>query len=165
MWRGLNAKQLYCALRCQRITEPYFDGILAHDILTDIEAPFVLIVCNTDVQGGKGEHWVLFHLIGDHMRFYDPAGADFHTYGHEFTDFVSRWSTSYEICDVRTQPPNSKLCGLYCLYFAYFSCIGRESDEIIASMKNAHVVVDFVNRKFFICPQTRCNLLLCCKRK
>ena len=161
----MNSKQLFCALTCQKITTKYFDGIFAKDTLVDIESPPKLLICNTDVLSDPGEHWVLFHFIDHHARFYDPLGKDFAVYGSEFVALVNKWSTSHEICDIRTQPLNTSLCGVYCLYFAYFTCKGKSTKSIVENMTSARKVWNFVKRIFFICPDSQCKLLQCCIRK
>lgn len=161
----MNTKQLFCALACQKVTGKYFDGIFARDTLTDIESSPGLLICNTDFSTQKGEHWILFHFINHHCRFYDPLGMDFSHYGDEFSTFVNRWSTSYEICNVRTQPLNTDLCGIYCLYFAYYSCSGKSSRAIVNNMFKSHSVINTVKRLFYICPNSTCKLLQCCVRK
>ena len=161
----MNTKQLFCALQCQPVTSKYFDGIFAKDTLSDIVAPPQLLVCNTAHSSESGDHWVLFHFIGSHARFYDPLGLDFSAYGNDFIDFVNMWSTSYEICNVRTQPSNSSLCGVYCLFFAYFSCKGRSIHTIVKKMKSAQFVKQFVKNMFSICPRYPCRFLQSCVRK
>lgn len=161
----MNTKQIFCALACQKVTSKYFDGVFAKDTLIDIESPPKLLVCNTDNVSEPGEHWVLFHIKKNHALFYDPLGKDFSHYGSEFSNFVDTWSTSHEICSIRTQPLDSSLCGVYCLYFAYFRCLGKSMRSIVKSMKSSEFVSNFVKRTFYICHASKCKYLQCCSRK
>ena len=160
----MNTKQLFFALAQNNVTKKCFDGIFAKDTLKDIEAPPKLIICNTDTSDSTGEHWVLFHLKNRHMIFYDSLGKHFNFYGSEFNAFVCRWAQTYEFVHERTQPVNTRLCGIYCLYFAYYSCQKSSPHDIIKSMTSKKFVLDVVRRHFSICKYFSCPFLQCCIR-
>jgi len=158
----MNTKQLFYALRKNNTTEKYFDGIFARNTLRQIEAPPQLLVCNTDNISSPGIHWILFHFKGEHLIFYDSLGHHFSHYGDEFVQFVQRWAKTFEFVTKRTQPPNTNLCGAYCLYFAYFSCKNWKTDRIVNSMTSSRKVLNVVSRLFTICTFFACPFLQCC---
>jgi len=158
----MNSKQLFYALHHNKVTEPFFDGIYARNTLVQIQAPPQLVVCNTDRLGSPGIHWILFHFKGDHLIFYDSLGHPFSHYGDEIILFVQRWATSFECVTKRTQPSKTNLCGMYCLYFAYYSCQNWKTDRIVKSMTSSHKVLNVVSRIFTICTFFACPFLQCC---
>ena len=158
----MNAKQLYFALAKNSSTKKYFNGIYARDTLVDIQAPPNLIICNTDSSRSRGKHWVLFHLKGGDMIFYDSLGHNFPYYGTEFVNFVNRWSSTYEFVNTRTQPLHTRLCGIYCLYFAYYSCLKWSPSNIVKSMTSPRKVKMYVAQLFVICTYFACPLIQCC---
>ena len=160
----MDTKQLYVALMKNKVTKKCFDGIYAKDTLDDISSKPQLIICNTDYSSEEGEHWVLFYFDkhSDSVIFYDSLGNDLEYYGSEFIDFVNKYAKHYTFYNKRTQPRNSSLCGVYCLYFAYFTCKGFSMSKIIKSMRNASKLLKIVHKIFHISKQFQCKLLQCC---
>ena len=160
----MNTKQLYVALMRNKITKKCFDGIYARDTLEDIKSKPELIICNTDDSTQEGEHWVVFYFDknSDSVLFYDSVGNDLEYYGSEFVDFANKYATHYIYSDKRTQPINSSLCGIYCLYFAYFKCKGFSMQKIIKSMTRSSKVLKVVHKIFHVSKRFQCKLLQCC---
>ena len=147
----MNTKQLYNALTLNAYTNKYFDGIYSIDTLKDINEKPELIICNTDPSDKPGKHWVLFFFNDDEsVDFYDSLGKDIKYYGSEFSDFVNKFAKSWYSCVERTQPLGTSLCGQYCLYYAYGKTQSCTMREIIDSMFSPELVVNFVNKKFYI---------------
>lgn len=159
----MNTKQLYYALVHNAVTRKCFDGIYARDTLVDIQSTPELVICNTDYSNATGEHWILFHFKKPgHLIFYDSLGHDFAHYGKEFVTFVQRWATTFEHVAHRTQPLDSNLCGVYCLYFAYYTCKYWTRAKIIKSMTSSRKVVSVVNKLYTLCEPSQCPFLQCC---
>ena len=125
----MNIKQLWNALINNSVTEPYFDDIFPIDMLEEIKIKPTLIICNTDPSFKKGEHWILFYFNKKIVEFFDPLGNDINVYGSEFVDFISKFVNQYKVCKFRTQPYKSNLCGEYCLYYAYYRCMGYSMEK------------------------------------
>ena len=160
--RIMNTKQLWNALTLNPSTNKYFDGIFSVDTLKEIEEKPDLIICNTDPSYEPGEHWVLFFFSGNSVDFYDSLGREITYYGSVFIDFIKNFAYDFKQCLRRTQPIQSDLCGHYCLYYAFAKCHGYSMEEIIDNMLSADDVVNFVNKIFYICPQSECSLLQYC---
>ena len=150
------------ALTLNRITNSYFDGVYSSDTLKDVKEKPELIICNTDPSDKPGKHWVLFFFDGDEVDFYDSLGKDVTYYGKNFVNFANKYAKSINQCQVRTQPPNSSLCGQYCLYYAYLRCKGKDMDHIVNSMTLSSKVVDFVHKHFYMFFSYNCTLLQNC---
>lgn len=158
----MNTKQIWQALTCNSVTEPYFDGVFPSDFLKKIKRKPELIICNTDPSTKPGAHWVLFFFNNDTVDFYDSLGQDITHYGSLFINFVEKFAETYEQSNIRTQPNNSSLCGYYCLYYAYHRCQGQQMSQIINSMKSPLHVINFVNNHFKFCRRSKCSLLQSC---
>ena len=158
----MNTKQLWTALTLNAHTNSCFDGIYSSDTLKEIKYKPKLIICNTDPSNKPGKHWVLFYFEGNTVDFYDSLGKELSYYGDDFINFVKRFGSEYNQCTQRTQPVNSSLCGIYCLYYAYGKAHSYGMDKIVNSMITPKHVVDFVKRKFYICPEYNCLLLQKC---
>lgn len=158
----MNTKQLYKALINNKITRHFFDGIYPKDTLEDIDSRPQLIIVNTSPSTHEGEHWVLFFFEKYNCEFYDPLGQDFHTYGSEFTKFALRYGQKFTFVSKRTQPKNTSLCGIYCLYYAFFRCKGIKMKNIVKSMTSASKVCKIVKKMFTICKYAPCKLLQSC---
>ena len=158
----MNTKQLWTALTLNPKTNFYFDGIFSIDTLKEIKEKPDLIICNTDPSDQPGEHWVLFFFNENSVDFYDSLGRDITYYGSEFINFIKNYTSNFEQCLRRTQPLESDLCGYYCLYYAFAKCNGFSMEKIIDNMLSKDNVTEFVNKMFFICNSSQCNLLQYC---
>jgi hypothetical protein len=163
--KTLDTKQLFKALIINKTTRGFFDGVYAKDLLENIESPPELIICNTDDSDKKGEHWLAFFFHNEICEFYDPLGKSYSYYGPEFINFVNKFSVSCISTKKRTQPLNSSLCGLYCLYFAYFKCQGKKFSTIIQSMSSKQRVFKTVKKLFRICRQCESKFIMSCSKK
>lgn len=159
----MDTKQLFKALTCNKTTRPFFDGVFAKDMLSDIDSKPQLVICNTDTSEGKGKHWVAFFFQGETCEFFDSLGKDCADYGKEFSDFVERFSLKVISSRKRTQPLKSKLCGEYCLFFCFFKCKGEKLSKIVQRMTSASNVHKNVIKLFKICKAKECKFLhQCC---
>lgn len=160
----MNTKQLYNALIREKTTRNYFDGIFSKDTLSDIMFHPRLIICNTDNSYEEGSHWVLFYFHKNKVDFYDPLGKDIMFYGVEFYDFIKKFSKSFNQCKIRTQPVYSSLCGVYCLYFAFWRCQGISFENVVKSMNKWRKVLKLVKIVFKLCNNFKSKLIHSCKQ-
>lgn len=159
----MNSKQLYFALSKNKITKSKFDGIYSKDTLLDIEARPELIICNTDPSDKPGQHWVLFFFDKKgNVEFFDSLGKPLKHYGKEFVFFAKMYSKKIKKSVKRTQPKGTALCGIYCLYYAYFRCKGYSKTHILNKMKSPKTVVKKVQKVFKLCPESDCPLIQNC---
>ena len=158
----MNTKQLWYALTENPITESYFDGVFPIDALAHIKNKPDMIICNTDPSYKPGEHWVLFFFNDDKsVDFFDSLGKTIKFYGLEFESFASKFANEYRRSTQRIQPFGSKLCGQYCLYYAYKRCKGESMESIIGSIKSSDDVINFVNKNFKVCKSNSCHFQCC----
>lgn len=160
--KNMDTKQLYKALSTNKITNPYFDGIYAKDLLEDIDSKPILIICNTDPSFEPGKHWVVFFFENETCEFFDSLGKSVDFYGPEFVNFVEKFSTQTKFVKKKIQPSNTALCGVYCLFYSYFKCQGKSLKKICKMMTSAKVVCKIVKKMFKICKKTHSSFLLSC---
>lgn len=158
----MDTKQLYNALIKNKTTKPFFDGIYAKDLLEDIESKPQLIICNTDPSSKPGKHWVAFFFENETCEFFDSFGKPIEFYGKEFSDFAKKFSTKQKCVNKRIQPPNTKLCGVYCLFFSFFRCKGNSLKKIVKMMSLSKSVCKIVKKLFKICKKNQSKFLHCC---
>lgn len=158
----MNTKQLFRALTLQRKTAPYFNGVFCRDLLETIQSKPKLIICNTDTSEKRGKHWVLFYFNNDTVEFYDSLGKSIHSYGTEFSEFIERFSSKYKYVKKRSQPVHSNLCGVYCLYYAFWRCQGYSMERIVRSMKRPSIVKRIVMHAFHLRTSAHSALLQSC---
>lgn len=162
----MNTKQLYVSLMREPITRKDFDGVFSRDTLKDIQSKPTLIICNTDNSDQPGSHWVLFYFHKDTciVDFYDPLGKSIKSYGKEFYSFAQRFAIKCNQAKTRTQPTYSSLCGMYCLYFAFWRCQGYSLKRIVKSMTSSKHVTKLVHVVFMLCKYFNTGLIHTCKK-
>ena len=88
-----------------------FGGTYALDCLPQHIPKNSSIIVNTHTKGLPGEHWIAVYRRGQLYKVFDPLGfyypSKLMAYLHE------RGRVEYN--DVHYQPPDSTLCGHYCL--------------------------------------------------
>ena len=158
----MNSKELFHALFCNPVTEPFFDGIYARDQLESIIIKPRLVIVNTDPSYSKGEHWLLFFFRGQVVNFFDSLGRDVSEYHADIWHFVYRYSSQIVSAKIRIQPPKSDLCGQLCLYYAFKCCQGYEMKDVLDSMENIPALLCFVEKQFIVCTANKnCQDIQC----
>lgn len=162
----MNTKQLYYALISNKITKDKFDGIYSRDTLQDIVVKPEFIICNTDYSYNPGKHWVAYYFDEKgNAEFFDSLGKPMKYYGKEFVLFARIFAKKIKETKIRTQPKNSTLCGIYCLFYIYYRCQGYSLDKIVNFLlKPYSKIVKIVNKVFKLCPNSKCALLQKCKK-
>ena len=159
----MNTKQLYFALSNNKITKGKFDGIFSKDTLQDIVTRPELIICNTDPSDKPGQHWVLFFFDKKgNVEFFDSLGKPLRFYGKEFVMFAKMFSKNIKQNTKRIQPEKSALCGVYCLYYAYYRCKGYGMKCILKKMESPSKICKAVKTNFQLCPKSKCFMLQKC---
>ena len=128
----------------------YMDGVFACDELLQFNLIPRLIIANTDHSGLPGSHWVLFFRTDSGiMEYFDPLCKDMDYYNSYFSYFTFTHSWAYEKAKRPVQAINSKICGHFCLLYAYLRCKGLSMDYIIDNIPTEpNIVCTFVNGIF-----------------
>ena len=146
----MNEVQIQTLLINNPVTRPYFGGVVAYDELPllTLEHP-VFYVVNTDSRSGVGKHWTVIFL-DNHVEFFDSLGKNVDCYADTFKQFLTVNGPWYMYCCTRLQSFNSKVCGEFCLYFAYYRCLGLPFKDIInkftSNLNNNDLKVDLFKK-------------------
>ena len=142
-----------------------FLGVFPRDklpLLKDPRLPLGLII-NSDKANLPGQHWLaVFVNAKGHVCFFDSFGKSSLFYGIEIDKFICDsfpWTKgNYQENHTQVQHPRSSLCGLFSIFFLYFSCRGLSLAEIIRKFEypkhlhfNDTVLMHFAKRIRY-CP-------------
>ena len=148
--KGLSNFEIISALENNNVTAKFFSGVYTSDQLMSAKKP-KLVIANTDFSWEKGSHWILFYINSndnDKVICFDSTGNDVYDYNIFVKNFITTHGNKYEILKHNIQPENTSLCGYYCLYVAYFLCVGYKLSEIKYVPSNK--IIDIVNKIFVI---------------
>ena len=101
-----------------------FVGVFAADNFPVNLSHNKFIIVNVSTSQSIGTHWTLICRKNGEYVFADPLGQNLTSYKHIHNRFISSavdFRTVYEL--LRNQPiqkPNSKMCGLFCIYIAHY---------------------------------------------
>ncbi len=120
----MDAEELQRTLRCDPIMNEVTWGIFAQsEFPPGPLLPGAYIVNTTN---SPGRHWILIFVDNHGIELYDSLGRTEHSYGLHLGSRTLPY---------RLQPPNSKKCGLYVLYFLYWRSRGIDMNLIFDSLK------------------------------
>jgi hypothetical protein len=120
------------------------------DTTISISQKPALVIINTDLSSGPGEHWCVAFLNNNICDYFDPLGFPPQ---HDQYDFVPKL---LPFCDfiihnkVAVQTETSSVCGHHCLYFLFLKSRGYSLCEIITNFfssnnnKNDEAVQKFI---------------------
>lgn len=135
----MNTLQIENAMLSDPVIREHYGGTLAKDelmMVADNKNPRIYIVNNSD-SNFPGTHWISLFVnnsrVADCNYFFDSLG---NTPLPDFDIFlISHGANKYQYSLSRIQSLKSDTCGLYCLFFAYFSCRGYNLKEILNMFK------------------------------
>lgn len=100
-------------------------------------------------------HWILVYVQKNKVLYFDSAAIELYKYGADLFEWIAELSRkSYiENNTVAVQSPQSKYCGLYCLYVFYFLSRNVPFERILNKFTlkkelNDKIVADFALKKF-----------------
>ncbi len=153
---------MWHALSTNRDTSPLFDGVFAVDTLQTRTTRPRLIVCNTDPSDRPGRHWLLFFWDGDVVEMFDSLGRDVDAYDPRITTFLRHHASGIRRTERRIQPPDTALCGHYCLYYAYLRCRGDMMPSIVEGVPSPSFVSSYVATVYDLRPSVGYQKCLAC---
>ena len=100
------------------------------EAVPDIEGP-VVAVCNTDVSGGEGKHWVAI-CIDRYGRgeFFDSLGM--HPIAYGFEQHMDNKCKTWTYNDIRLQDLTSVACGYYVIGYSMFKINGFSMETFVS---------------------------------
>lgn len=105
----------------------YYQGVYAANCLPPYNSlkPLSFIIVNRSSLHNKGTHWVLL------IKNVDHSITHFCSMGERPKNHILQYLTAngkYHVISTRFQSMSSALCGGYCIFYAYWRCVGGYSD-------------------------------------
>ena len=123
-----------------------FKGVYPIDLIPkSLEHPS-LIVVNLDSSEKKGSHWIVLHHTSNHfIEHFDSIGRK---PKDDINDFLFQKKLTYIYNNKRLQSFYSKTCGLFCLFYSYYSSRNEGMVEILKRFGNSYkenevIVINF----------------------
>ena len=109
-------------LRCKLLKHKFL-GVFAANKFPKILQTNSFIIVNASTSDNAGTHWLLLCVKNKKLIFADPLGQPILIYKDVYRRLVSIQG-DVQLCQVLENQPiqsrDSKLCGLFCVYFAHF---------------------------------------------
>ena len=104
-------------------------------------------IINTHTSDLPGEHWVAIYIDSrGRGQYFDSYGL-FPLY-NEFTEFLNDYCTSWNYNSRTFQSSNSSTCGLYCIFFILFRCLGFSYCQFASFFNQSENANDFILTPF-----------------
>ena len=110
-----------------------------------------IVVVNLDYSNQKGSHWIVLHQVEDQIvEHFDSSG---NKPKREISNLLLINKMVYRYNNKRLQNYKTETCGLYCLYYSYFSCRERNMQSILSDFHenlecNEEMVIKFYLENF-----------------
>ena len=116
----MNTKEIDTYLKKDPVCKDIFHGVYSSDNVPIVTHLPALIVCNTDLKRGPGEHWIVIYLDKE------GRGEYFDSFGRKpqenFELYLNRHCTSWIYCKKQLQSVVSRFCGHYCIFYCLYRC-------------------------------------------
>ena len=115
-----NFEITYLVNKCFHLKHK-FCGVFAADNFPRLPENCFAVV-NASISTSSGSHWLLICNYKKTMYFADPLGQALDCYHFVYTRLLQFYFEEEVVQCLRLQPiqsPNSKLCGLFCIYIAH----------------------------------------------
>ena len=148
----MNTLELWDALSKNPVTTNDFGGVFPSDLLPKIPEQKYYIV-NDQAAGQMGNHWICMSFV-ECPEFFDSLGYSPSHYSNTlFEEYLIVNGPQYKYNSKRLQNFGSDTCGLFCLYYIYFKCMGYSLSDIVNSFSNNlryndNIVTSFILNKF-----------------
>ena len=124
-----------------------FKGVYPIDlILENLDYPS-LIVVNLDSSEKKGSHWVVLHYTLNHIvEQFDSIGRkpDEH-----IINILFKKKLTYKYNNKRLQSSYTNTCGLFCLFYSYYSSRNEDMVTILERFGDTYKENEFIVIKFY----------------
>ena len=131
----MNTSQLECCIKCDEILTARVIGVFASDCIPNVPIHHGLIV-NTDKFTSTEQHWcAIFNDGHGHVEFFDNYGRP----PEENSVHILKWirETAKTWNQKQLQSSYSTVCGLYCLMYLRFKCLGGTMEKFTSLFDNS----------------------------
>ena len=106
-----------------------------------------LIVVNLDTSEKKGSHWIVLHYILNHIV------EHFNSIGRKPDEYINnilfKQNLTYKYNNKRLQSLYSNTCGLFCLFYSYYSSRNEDMVRILERFGTSYKENEFIVLKFY----------------
>lgn len=129
----MNSTQLVSFIRRDDQTDELFQGIYPVDRLPTITVYPSFIIINTSKSHVYNGHWILLYMKNnEEVIFFDSYGRppDNVNNGCILTKYLSKYNVEYN--HFLLQSRSSNVCGLYCIYVAFYLSRGVSFNKMFS---------------------------------
>ena len=147
----MNSIQISKLMNQDEFIRKRFKGVYPLDLIPENLPYPSIIVVNQDRSYQVGSHWIVIH----HNEKGKPDHFD--SLGKKRVDYINNLLISktitYKYNNKRLQNYMTETCGLFCLYYSYYSCRGWTLEKILNTLshdlkRNEEIVKNFVFSNF-----------------
>ena len=125
-----------------------FRGVYPIDLIPKNLPIRSVIIVNQDASNQKRSHWVVIHYTSDAIvEYFDSVGKQPKVEVHNL--LVSQ-DMMYMYNNNRLQSYNTYTCGLFCLYYSYYSCRDINFSNILNCFSDNLVDNEILVSRFFV---------------
>ena len=144
----MDSDQIENFMKQDEMIGEIFGGVYPIDLIpTDLPRPSIIVV-NQDRSTGKGTHWVVLHYKKDNItEHFDSVGRKPMKYIHNL--LISK-NMSYMYNNKRIQNYGSNTCGLFCLFYSFYSYRKVSFQHIMNMFSDNLLSNESIVSKFFL---------------
>ena len=125
-----------------------FRGIYPIDLIPENLPSKSIIIVNQDTSNQKGSHWVVIHYTSDAIvEYFDSVGKPPKL---EVQNLLLSQDMMYMYNNRRLQSYNTYTCGLFCLFYSYYSCRGVNLNGILRHFSDSLLDNELLVSSFFV---------------
>ena len=125
----MNSKEIHDYMMQDKYIREHFLGVFPVNKIPKVIPNSSILIVNQDRSDEEGSHWIVLHYIKNNVvEHFDSLGKrplkDIHNL------LISKYK-SYKYNNKRIQNFNTSTCGLFCLYYSFYSARGYKFNEIL----------------------------------
>ena len=143
----MNSIEIEAAIMKDEYIRSKFKGVYCIDNIPSTISADSLIIVNLDPSYKRGSHWIVIH--------YTEKGTfeHFDSLGRKPDDKIHNLlminKVTYKYNNKRLQNFFTETCGLYCLYYSYYSCRNETMENILNDFSTNLKQNDVIVKKFY----------------
>ena len=144
----MNSNQISNLMRQDPMIKTRFRGVYPIDLIPyDLGIPSIIVV-NHDKSGEKGSHWIVLHFKeNDIVEHFDSIGRK---PLREIHNLLFSKNLTYKYNNKRIQNYNTVTCGLFCIYYSFYSCRGMNFNRILSRFGNNLEENEEIVKRFYL---------------
>ena len=143
----MNSIEIVAAMLKDDDIRSKFKGVYSIDNIPSTISEDSLIIVNLDPSYKKGSHWVVLHYTEEgNFEHFDSLGRK---PNDEIHNLLMINKIKYKYNNKRLQNFFTETCGLYCIYYSYFSCRNKPMEDILMDFSTNLRQNELIVREFY----------------